>query len=68
VGHIDFRPTLQTLKDINFDGYLTFELLPAASNPFAMMARGGHLEFLDPYTEKAINEMKKLEQELWPNE
>lgn len=68
VGHIDFRPTLQTLKDIDFDGYLTFELLPAASNPFAMMARGGHLEFLDTYTEKAINQMKKLEQELWPNE
>jgi hypothetical protein len=32
------------------------------------MARSGHLEFLDPYTEKAINEMKKLEQELCPNE
>ena len=68
VGHTDFKPILQALKDINYDGYLTFELLPAASNPFAMMARGGHLEFLDKYTEKAITEIKALEQELWPNE
>jgi sugar phosphate isomerase/epimerase len=68
VGHLDFRPTLQALKEIDFQGYLTFELLPAASDPFAMMARGGHLEFLDPYTERAINEMKALEKELWPNE
>jgi sugar phosphate isomerase/epimerase len=68
VGHLDFRPTLQAMKEIDFQGYLTFELLPAASDPFAMMARGGHLEFLDPYTERAINEMKALEKELWPNE
>jgi len=58
VGHLDFRPTLQALTDIGYDGYLTFELLPASSDPFAMIARNGHLEFLDNYTELAITTLK----------
>ncbi|WGW12212.1 sugar phosphate isomerase/epimerase family protein [Saxibacter everestensis] len=66
-GHIDFAAVLKALDEIGFSGHLTFELLPAASDPFAMMARGGHLEFLDPYTEQSIERLKDVEKELWPD-
>jgi sugar phosphate isomerase/epimerase len=64
VGHTDFRDVLQTLKDINYGGYMTFELLPATSDPFAMIERKGALEFLDDYTERSIRVLKAIEQEL----
>jgi sugar phosphate isomerase/epimerase len=60
-GHIDFVPTVQALKDIDYNGYVTFELLPASADPFAMIARNGHLEFLDEYTELAIKTFKAAE-------
>jgi sugar phosphate isomerase/epimerase len=64
VGHLDFVPTVQALKDIGYDGYVTFELLPASADPFAMIARNGHLEFLDKYTEQAITALKAAEAEV----
>jgi sugar phosphate isomerase/epimerase len=60
-GHTDFLPTVQALKDIQYSGYVTFELLPASSDPFAMIERNGHLEFLDEYTELAITTLKAAE-------
>lgn len=67
VGHLDFRPTLQALAELDYSGYLAFELLPASNDPFSMLANGGSQEFLDEYTEKAINHMKAVEKELWPD-
>ncbi|MCU1408147.1 MAG: putative sugar phosphate isomerase/epimerase [Microbacteriaceae bacterium] len=63
-GHLDFRPTVKALKDIDYSGYVTFELLPASADPFAMIARNGHLEFLDKYTELAIKTLKAAEDEV----
>jgi sugar phosphate isomerase/epimerase len=60
-GHTDFLPTVKALKDIDYSGYVTFELLPASNDPFAMIERNGHLEFLDEYTELAITTLKAAE-------
>jgi sugar phosphate isomerase/epimerase len=60
-GHIDFRPILQALADVGYDGYLSFELLPAFADPFAALAGGGGEEFFDKYTEQAIRETKAAE-------
>lgn len=63
-GHIDFRPIIQALLDMEYEGYLTFELLPAAADPFAAMKQGGYPEFYDKYTKMAIDTIKKIEKEL----
>jgi len=63
-GHLDFVPTVRALKDIDYSGFVTFELLPASADPFAMIARNGHLEFLDEYTELAIRTLRAAEEEV----
>ena len=63
-GHIDFLPILQALKDIDYQGYVTFELLPASADPFGTMKRGGGREFFDEYTKLSIDTIKRLEAKL----
>lgn len=63
-GHIDFVPIVQALKEINYDGYIVFELLPAGGDPFAVMKAGNCDEFLDEYTESAIQIIKDIERQL----
>ncbi|WP_219835035.1 sugar phosphate isomerase/epimerase [Paenibacillus sp. R14(2021)] len=63
-GHTDFVPILRSLKEIRYDGYLTFELLPAAADPFGVMERGGGREFFDRYTEQSIAYIKRIEAQL----
>jgi len=60
-GHLDFVPVMQALKDIGYKGYITFELLPAGSDPFATLKQGGGKEFYDEYTQLAIQVIKGLE-------
>jgi sugar phosphate isomerase/epimerase len=60
-GHTDFAPILEALRDIDYQGYLTFELLPPSADPFAVMQAGGHQDFFDRYTEQAIKRIKALE-------
>lgn len=63
-GHLDFLPILQALKDIGYDGYLVFELLPAGGDPFAVMKAGNCPEFFDEYTESAVKYIKEVEKQL----
>ena len=63
-GHLDFHPIVQALIDIDYQGYIAFELLPAAADPFATLKSGGGEEFLDTYTEMAINTIKAVEAEV----
>lgn len=63
-GHTDFLPILQALEDIDYQGYLTFELLPASADPFGVMQAGGAKDFFDRYTEQAITHLKGLEAQL----
>jgi sugar phosphate isomerase/epimerase len=57
-GHLDFAPILQALVDVEYAGWLTFELLPPFADPFAAMASGGAEAFRDRYTEQAIAHIK----------
>jgi sugar phosphate isomerase/epimerase len=57
-GHLDFTAILEALVEVNYDGWLAFELLPAYADPFAAMASGGADEFRDKYTEQAISHVK----------
>ena len=61
-GHTDFRPIVEALKKINYEGYLTMELLPAAADPFAAMKVRKCEEFFDQYARESIEYMKKLEE------
>lgn len=63
-GHIDFAPLVEALIDIDYQGYIAFELLPAAADPFATLRSGGGEEFLDAYTELAIKTIKAVEAEV----
>jgi sugar phosphate isomerase/epimerase len=59
-GHIDFIPILETLEQIGYGGYISFELLPAAGDPFLLLGGDGAKEFLDQYTREAIEYIKHL--------
>ena len=63
-GHTDFKPILQALKDINFNNYITMELIPPVSDPFACVRGGRAEEFKDNYTEQSINHLKSIEKDL----
>lgn len=63
-GHLDFRPVVEALRDIDYRGYTSFELLPAAGDVFGVLSGGKAPEFLDQYTEEAIRHMKAVESEL----
>ena len=63
-GHTDFEPILRALQAVGYKGYLTFELLPAAADPFGVMRRGGGRAFFDAYTEQAIDRIKVIERKL----
>ena len=60
-GHTDFGPILRTLREIGYDGYIAFELLPAAADVFGTLQRGGGREFFDDYTRMAIESCKAVE-------
>ncbi len=60
-GHTDFQPIVQALKDVGYDGYITFELLPASADPFGTLRKGGGREFYDDYTLQAIQAIKQIE-------
>lgn len=55
---LDFEPIIDALVEIEYDQYLSFELLPAAANPFS---GGRKEEFFDRYTERAIRTIKAIE-------
>jgi sugar phosphate isomerase/epimerase len=58
---IDFEPIVDVLIDIGYDGYVSFELLPAAADPFAS---GRREEFFDRYTERAIRTLRAVEEKV----
>jgi sugar phosphate isomerase/epimerase len=58
VGHTDMVAAGRALRDIDYDGILNFELLPAAGDPFLSIKGGGADEFKDRYTELAIRNLR----------
>lgn len=59
-GHTDFKAAAAAIKDIGYKGYISMELLPAAADPFSVLAGGESREFYDDYTEESIRYLKQL--------
>jgi len=62
-GHINFDNVTSALKEINYEGVLSMELLPAAADPFMILEGEGSPEFFDQYTRDSIVFLKKLFEE-----
>jgi sugar phosphate isomerase/epimerase len=63
-GHIDFEPILQTLVDIGYPGYLTFELDVQAAVRSGVMPVEGHDDLPGRVMEQAIEHVRRLESRL----
>jgi sugar phosphate isomerase/epimerase len=59
-GHTDFRPILQALADIDYRGYLSFEVMAASGDPMGIPAGVGPESF-DADTKQAIEHLKAIE-------
>jgi sugar phosphate isomerase/epimerase len=64
-GHIDFRDILRALDEVDYKGYLCFELLPPKPDFWPNLRAGMYPEFRDELTERSIKYMKALEAELF---
>jgi sugar phosphate isomerase/epimerase len=56
-GHMNFDEIATALRDINYKGWVSMELLPAAANPFSGKVCK---EFYDQYSEESIVFLKRL--------
>jgi sugar phosphate isomerase/epimerase len=62
-GHTDFRPILEALLEIGYDGYLSFEVMAPSGDPMGTPAGAGPESF-DADTQQAIEHLKAIEIEL----
>ncbi|MDQ0217417.1 sugar phosphate isomerase/epimerase [Peribacillus cavernae] len=60
LGQTDFKPVISFLKDINYNGYITMEFLPAVSNPYLASELHGESNIFDDFTRQSIQHMKKI--------
>lgn len=59
-GHTDFRPIMQALVDIGYDGYLSFEVMAPSGDPMGIPTDAGPDSF-DADTKQAIEHLKAIE-------
>jgi sugar phosphate isomerase/epimerase len=59
-GHTDFRPILRALLDIEYTGYLSFEVMAPSGDPMGI-PEGAGPESFDADTKQAIEHMKSIE-------
>jgi sugar phosphate isomerase/epimerase len=62
-GHTEFRPILEALLDIEYDGYLSFEVMAPSGDPMGIPDGAGPESF-DADTKQAIEHLKAIELEL----
>ncbi len=62
-GHTDFRPILRALVDIDYRGYLSFEVMAPSGDPMGIPAGAGPESF-DADTKQAIEHLKQVERDL----
>ena len=60
----DFQKTIDLIKDINFSNFITMEIIPPVTDPFACVRGGRAEEFKDQYTELSIKHLKQIEEQL----
>lgn len=64
VGHTDFEPIIKAIADVGYDGWVSYELLPAAGDVWGVLTGAGAPEFKDEYTSAAISHTKAIEAKL----
>lgn len=64
MGHMDFKPLLQALKDIDYPGYVTMELVPPAADPDTYEDMHDMRYFYEDYPVKALKYLKSIEAQL----
>jgi sugar phosphate isomerase/epimerase len=64
MGHSDFVPLMRALKEIDYQGYVTMELVPPAADPDTWEDMNDLTEFLEEYPKKAIEYLKEVESKL----
>ena len=63
-GHTDFTPIVKAIADVGYDGWISYELLPAAGDVWSVLSGVGAPEFKDQYSEASIRHTKAIEAEL----
>ncbi|MCU1438709.1 MAG: hypothetical protein JWP66_1796 [Naasia sp.] len=63
-GHTDFEPIIAAIAELNYGGWVSYELLPAAGDVWGVLSGAGAPEFKSPYTEHAIRHTKAIEEKL----
>lgn len=63
-GHLDFTPIIQAIADVDYKGWISYELLPPAGDVWSVLSGGGAPEFLDTYSEASIRHTKAIENKL----
>lgn len=63
-GHLDFDPIVQAIIDADYQGWISYELLPAAGDVWGVLSGAGAPEFLDEYTAASITHTKEIVQRL----
>lgn len=64
MGHTDFLPLLQALKDIDYQGYVTMELVPPAADPDTFEDMHDMHYFWNDYPAYSIQYLKSIEEKL----
>lgn len=64
-GKTDFSEVIATLKEINYQGPITMEFLPAVANPYLASEFEQKGEIYDRFTEQSINHIKKIEKVIY---
>ena len=59
-GHTDFAPILRALRDIEYTGYLSFEVMAPSGDPMGVPAGAGPESF-DADTKQALETMRAIE-------
>jgi sugar phosphate isomerase/epimerase len=59
-GHLDFVPIMQAIIDTGYQGWISYELLPAAGDVGGVLSGAGAPEFKEPYTADAIRHTKAI--------
>jgi sugar phosphate isomerase/epimerase len=64
MGHTDFVPLMKALKEIDYQGYVTMELVPPAADPDTWEDMHDLTEFLEEYPKIALKTLKEIEKSL----
>lgn len=59
-GHTDFVPIMQAVIDTGYQGWISYELLPAAGDVWGVLSGAGAPEFKEPYTADSIRHTKAI--------